>query len=210
MRNVYREKGRESDSNTSGSDEDTCKEARGLVSHYVDAMSHSYESYVLAGYLYRGIKADRSDTSKWQLPEESYPNDILPPYLSGTAYLLSTNVVPHLLDTARNTPIIRLEDVYLTGLVASDRLKLRLSHVEGFERFRPRWEGPCVYQSLLTAHGFTPEELRVTTHTTLDLPEGSCDGLLTRAGLAINNFLTSLFPRLPTAGLSDNDIDTVI
>lgn len=187
-----------------------CDGARELVSHYIDAKTHSYESYVIGGYLYRGVKTDRSSTSKWQLPVASYAKDTLPNYLSGTAYLLSTNIIPHLLEAAKHTPVIHLEDVYLTGLVATERLKLRLTNIEGFERFRPRFEGPCVYEGLLTAHGFTPGELRAATHSTLGLPKGACDGVLTRAAVRVNRVLTAVFPRLPAAGLTDVDVNEVI
>ncbi|KAG0711711.1 Beta-1,3-galactosyltransferase 5 [Chionoecetes opilio] len=188
-----------------------CDEAKGYVSHYVDATSHKYESYVLGGYLYKGIKPDRSDSSKWQLSKAAYPSDELPNYLSGTAYLLSANIVTHLLNAARHTPLIRLEDVYLTGLVARE-LKLRATHIDGFERFRPRFEGPCVYRNLLTAHGFAPGELRLAAQGSVGVGEGACDGVLTRLGLAVNGVVTALFPRLPAASssLSDSDVEALI
>ena len=203
MRNVYKGDPR-------GKGDGECVGVRSHVSHYVDVVTHGYESYVLGGYLYQGIKPDRSVKSKWQLTKAFYPNDVLPPYLSGTAYLATGNIVPHLLEGARHTPVIPLEDVYITGLVASERLKLRLRHLAGFERFRPRFEAPCAYQSLLTAHGFTAGQLRVATQATFDLPKGACGGLLTRAGVALNGFITTLFPRLPSAGLTDDDVDATI
>ncbi|XP_045126834.1 beta-1,3-galactosyltransferase 1-like [Portunus trituberculatus] len=169
---------------------------RELVSHYIDARTKGYESYVIGGYLYRNVKTDRSGASKWQLSRSVYAKDTLPNYVSGTAYVLSANIIPHLLEAAKHTPIIHLEDVYLTGLVATEQLKLRLTNIEGFERFRPRFEGPCVYQDLLTAHGFTPGELRAATHSTLGLGNGVCDGVLTKAAIRLNKVLTAIFPKL--------------
>lgn len=42
--------------------------------------------------------------------EEFYPN-----YLSGTGYLMSQDVVAKLFKTTLHTPIVHLEDVYITG-----------------------------------------------------------------------------------------------
>ena len=187
-----------------------CGDAREMVSHYIDAKTRSYESYFMGGYLYRGVKTDRSSSSKWQLSTLLYAEDTLPNYLSGTAYLLSGNIIPHLLEAAKHTPLIPLEDVYLTGLVATQRLKLRLTNIDGFERFRPRFEGPCVYEGLLTAHGFTPGELRAATHSTLGLAKGACGGVLTKAAVKVNRVITAVFPKLPAAGVTEVDVSEVI
>lgn len=207
--NVYVEKGSKKDSHSQNKG---CEGVRSLVSYYTDAKNHRYESYVLAGYLYRDIKPYRDPTSKWYVPKTSYPREILPPFLSGTAYLVSINVIPHLLNGARNTPAIALEDVYLTGLVASEQLKLRLSKLEGIERFRPRWESACAYKTTLTAHGFTPGELRDTTHMALAVADDACDGMFVRIGLALNRIITSVFPRLPSSSslLDSADVSVTI
>ncbi len=39
-------------------------------------------------------------------------------YMSGGAYLLRTALIPKLLQAALTTPIIHMEDIYVTGLVA--------------------------------------------------------------------------------------------
>lgn len=52
-------------------------------------------------------------------PNYMYPGRIYPNYLSGTGYLMSTDVVPKLYNAALETPIFHLEDVYITGKLKS-------------------------------------------------------------------------------------------
>lgn len=44
-----------------------------------------------------------------------YKGDTYPNYLSGTAYVMSIDVAPVLYQTAVETPLLHLEDVFITG-----------------------------------------------------------------------------------------------
>lgn len=44
-----------------------------------------------------------------------YKGDTYPNYLSGTAYIMSIDVAPVLYKTAVETPLLHLEDVFITG-----------------------------------------------------------------------------------------------
>lgn len=120
----------------------------------------SQEDYLLIGYRYDDIGPIRDTRSKWYLPEWLYPAVRFPSFLSGTAYLFSGSLVPRLYATALNTPYINLEDVFLTGLVASERLGLRLTSHPGFRRNKPHAEHACLYRQLVTAHELSPDHLR--------------------------------------------------
>lgn len=55
---------------------------------------------------------------KYSQPVHSYPFKVYPPRLCGGAYLMSRKTAHTLLQTARFVPLIRGEDVYITGVLA--------------------------------------------------------------------------------------------
>ncbi|XP_037788179.1 beta-1,3-galactosyltransferase 5-like isoform X2 [Penaeus monodon] len=56
---------------------------------------------------------------KWNVTKEEYKLTYYPPFVLGPAYIVSGNAVDRLLQYAAHTPFLWLEDVYITGLVAS-------------------------------------------------------------------------------------------
>ncbi|XP_063601551.1 beta-1,3-galactosyltransferase 5-like [Penaeus indicus] len=168
----------------------------GLINYYVNSKSHDYESYIFGGYLYKNVQADRNPSSKWYLDRSVYRYDRLPPFLSGTAYIMSSNIIPHLIHEAKQHPVIALEDVYMSGIIGSQGLKLKLSHLDGWSRFRPRWDSVCTYNELLTAHGLSPAELSSMSLAVASLDNGACDGILTYVLNNFNSLVSYLFPRV--------------
>lgn len=77
--------------------------------------------------------------------EKTYPN-----YLSGTGYVMSMNVALKLYQAALITPVLHLEDVYITGLCAR-RAKIRPVNHPGFS-YIPRKIDPCVLSNAITTH----------------------------------------------------------
>lgn len=57
-----------------------------------------------------------------------YTGRVYPNYLSGTAYLMSIDVVSKLYSAALRTPIFHLEDVYITGNKCSIIINTVLKH----------------------------------------------------------------------------------
>lgn len=167
-----------------------------LINYYINSESHEYESYFFGGYLYVNVKADRNPNSKWYLHPKVYSATILPPFLSGTAYILTTNLIQHLLYACKYEPIIPLEDVYISGLLGSKGLKLKLSHVEGWSRFRPRWNTLCLFHDLLTAHGLSPSELLSITSSVSNLDKGECDTLGVHFINYFNTIISHFFPKI--------------
>jgi hypothetical protein len=54
----------------------------------------------------------------WQVNQAQFPQKTYPPYCSGCAYVVSQDILPQLLSTARSIPMLPIEDVYVTGLLA--------------------------------------------------------------------------------------------
>jgi len=84
-------------------------------------------------------------TPKYMYSEKTYPN-----YLSGTGYVMSMNVASKLYQAALVTPLLHLEDVYITGLCAK-RARVRPVNHSGFS-YIPRKMDPCVLRNSITTH----------------------------------------------------------
>ena len=98
----------------------------------------------------------RDPYSKWHVSRKSYRWTFLPPYCSGTGYLLSMGLVKRVRNISSNVSFFHLEDVYV-GLCL---LQLRYSVLDviGFNRVRH----DCVYRtsSEITMHYMGPSRLR--------------------------------------------------
>lgn len=53
-----------------------------------------------------------------------------------------------------------MEDVFFTGMVASDSLKFNFKHDDRFREDRPFFKNICLYEELITAHKLHPNLLR--------------------------------------------------
>lgn len=52
-----------------------------------------------------------------------YSGRVYPNYLSGTGYVMSADVVTRLYKAALKTPLLHLEDVYITGIFILTNIK---------------------------------------------------------------------------------------
>lgn len=89
---------------------------------------------------------------KYMFAQATYPN-----YLSGTGYVMSLDVASKLYLTALETPLLYLEDVYLTGVCAK-RAKLHPTNHPGFS-FVARKLDACVFRGVITAHRVSTKNL---------------------------------------------------
>ena len=54
----------------------------------------------------------------WQVNQAQFPQPTYPPYCSGCAYVLNQDILSALLTAAKSIPMLPIEDVYVTGLLA--------------------------------------------------------------------------------------------
>lgn len=87
-------------------------------------------------------------TPKYMYPERTFPN-----YLSGTGYVMSLDVASRLFKTALSTPLLHLEDVYITGVCAK-RAGVRPVNHYGFS-YIPRKLETCALREAITTHKIT-------------------------------------------------------
>jgi len=54
---------------------------------------------------------------KWKLSKDEFPFDVFPPYESGSAYVITGDLIHELYVTAEYVPYIHVDDVYITGIL---------------------------------------------------------------------------------------------
>ncbi|XP_057328033.1 beta-1,3-galactosyltransferase 1-like isoform X1 [Microplitis mediator] len=104
----------------------------------------------LMGSLICNARPISDPKNKWYTPKYMFSEKTYPNYLSGTGYVMSLDVASKLYATALKTPLLHLEDVYLTGLCAK-KAKLRPVNNPGFS-YIPRKFDYCVLKNSITAH----------------------------------------------------------
>ncbi|KAH0949039.1 hypothetical protein HN011_011220 [Eciton burchellii] len=108
------------------------------------------QSETLLGSLICNAKPISDPKNKWYTPKYMYSEKTYPNYLSGTGYVMSMSVASKLYQAALVTPLLHLEDVYITGLCAK-RARVRPVNHSGFS-YIPRKMDPCVLRNSITTH----------------------------------------------------------
>jgi len=85
------------------------------------------------GFMFPNFKPVRDNSSKWYVPYNVYPAERFPDYLSGDAYLISSNAVSEILKFVKKVDVVSIDDMLFTGLLADLAGVLK---VEGDEHFR--------------------------------------------------------------------------
>ncbi|XP_011306954.1 beta-1,3-galactosyltransferase 1 isoform X2 [Fopius arisanus] len=112
--------------------------------------SRQRSSDTLIGSLICNARPILDPKNKWYTPKYMFSEKTYPNYLSGTGYVMSLDVAVKLYESALSTPLLHLEDVYITGLCAR-RAKLRPVDHPGFS-YAQRKLDFCVLKSAITAH----------------------------------------------------------
>ncbi|XP_012286095.1 N-acetyllactosaminide beta-1,3-N-acetylglucosaminyltransferase 4 isoform X2 [Orussus abietinus] len=109
-----------------------------------------YTTNTLLGSLICNAKPILDPKNKWYTPKYMYSEKMYPNYLSGTGYVMSIDVAEKLYQAALATPLLHLEDVYITGVCAR-RARLKPVNHPGFS-YVPRKLEPCIFRDVITAH----------------------------------------------------------
>ena len=107
--------------------------------------------------------SDVKMTGKWAMTDNEFPFPKFPPYLAGSAYVITTDIVVELLVTSDYVPYIFIDDVYVTGILG--RI-LNVTLVDGKTRFEfarvwSRAASACAIMSrhVMTSTRMTPKKL---------------------------------------------------
>ncbi|CAH1773094.1 unnamed protein product [Owenia fusiformis] len=106
--------------------------------------------WTIMGHLQIGARPDLDPQSKWFTPKSKFHKKTYPDYCSGTAYVLTNDIINALYKAALNTPIFWLEDVYITGILAE---KVKAKHIQN-HKFDSvgRERDPCVLRTIISVH----------------------------------------------------------
>lgn len=99
-------------------------------------------------------------SSKWYTPFYMYNESIYyPDYLSGSGYVMSSNVAQRIYETALNMQLIHLEDVFVTGICAQRvNIKPRNNHL--FVHTEDHTINYCEIRGLITKHEVYTDQFR--------------------------------------------------
>ena len=75
-----------------------------------------YETKLIMGPYNPKSRVQRS--GRWALTREDFPFEYFPPYTSGAAYVIMADLVRDLYETSQYIPLINVEDVFITGILA--------------------------------------------------------------------------------------------
>jgi len=80
-------------------------------------VAYQNPTYKFIGNMFCQSPVYRSKTDKYYTPRYMYQANRYPAYLSGIGYLIRTDIIPRLLKMSLTTPMIHMDDVYMTGIL---------------------------------------------------------------------------------------------
>ncbi|XP_003696966.1 beta-1,3-galactosyltransferase 5-like [Apis florea] len=95
------------------------------------AIKHARDKNVIFGRLAKKWKPIRNKKSKYFVSQAQFKHAVFPDFTTGPAYLLSSDIVRKLYDAALDQTYLKLEDVFVTGIVA-DKLGIKRTHANEF------------------------------------------------------------------------------
>uniref|UniRef100_T1JIK3 Hexosyltransferase n=1 Tax=Strigamia maritima TaxID=126957 RepID=T1JIK3_STRMM len=122
------------------------------------ALKQRDQPNLLLGSLICGAIPIKDRKSKWYSPSSMYRENVYPNYLSGTAYVVSRDLIRPLFKTALETPFFHLEDIFITGICARKNRIRPQDHI-GFSYQRRRMD-PCLFRRVITSHRMNPNDMR--------------------------------------------------
>ena len=76
------------------------------------------------------VRSSSSAYSKWFIPHDLWPSDTLPNFVAGFCYVVGSEALRDIYRTSLTySPLFHLEDVFLTGIIASHTLHMKLSGI---------------------------------------------------------------------------------
>jgi hypothetical protein len=149
---------------------DYCPEARHILKTdddmYVNiplllefADKHINDKKVIFGHLAKKWKPVRNVKSKYYVDPIQFPDRILPDFCTGPAYLITNDTVSILLEETLKSRFLRLEDVLVTGVVASKLGINRINVPEFKNTFPTKNLNPCILEKTITFHDIEPNKL---------------------------------------------------
>lgn len=119
-------------------------------------LKHSPEQQVIYGRLARKWKPIHNKKSKYFISPQQYKMAVFPDFTTGPAYLFPAALARVMYPAALKHTYLKLEDVFVTGIVASD-LKIKRTHAPEFLNKRVSLTA-CNVQSNISIHNVKVSE----------------------------------------------------
>ncbi|XP_053619963.1 beta-1,3-galactosyltransferase 5-like [Plodia interpunctella] len=91
------------------------------------------------------------------VPRTQYPGDVFPKFVVGPAYLITSDCIKDILVAAPNKTYLRLEDVFVTGVLRKE-LGIKRQIIEEFGHYKGYVFKPCVAKRKIAIHSVTYHE----------------------------------------------------
>ncbi|CAH0598130.1 unnamed protein product [Chrysodeixis includens] len=117
---------------------------------FASAPARANATRTIWGKVVRRALPKRTTKSKYYVSPLQFPARVFPDFATGPAYLLTADCIRPLLAAAPAEPYVRLEDVFVTGVLAA-RLGLRRLHAPEFYNKKVAAH-PCAVQRGLAIH----------------------------------------------------------
>lgn len=128
------------------------------VPYLIGVLKDKQKTNSVIGMLNTGARPIHNPASKWYTPQEMYKEAVYPPYLSGTAYVISGDIVSKLFHASEMTPLFWLEDVYITGLCRR-KINANAEPDYGFTYVHRSPTG-CAYRPVISGHDNTLDDIQ--------------------------------------------------
>ncbi|XP_059220485.1 UDP-GlcNAc:betaGal beta-1,3-N-acetylglucosaminyltransferase 9 [Stomoxys calcitrans] len=115
---------------------------------FLDA--HSKDKRVIYGRLAKKWKPIRNKKSKYYISTGQFNAAVFPPFTTGPAYVLTSDIVHELYEKSLEQVYLKLEDVFTTGIVAQ-LLGIKRVHVNEFLNRRIAFN-PCNIRKSISVH----------------------------------------------------------
>ncbi|XP_011183549.1 uncharacterized protein LOC105212899 [Zeugodacus cucurbitae] len=112
--------------------------------------SHIKEKRVIYGRLAKQWKPIRNKKSKYYVSTDQFSQPLFPPFTTGPAYLITSDVIHLLYERSLHQVYLKLEDVFTTGIVAQ-QLGIKRVHANEFLNRRIAFN-PCNIRKLISVH----------------------------------------------------------
>ncbi|XP_067835878.1 beta-1,3-galactosyltransferase 5-like [Heptranchias perlo] len=139
-----------------------------------ELLSQTSNKDIFTGYIMGNSKPIRDQSSKWYVSKQEYPQDMYPPFCSGTGYVLSADLACRVWDVSSSVPKLKLEDVYI-GLCLA-KLKIQPVEIHSLQTFHITKVhfSVCGFRKIVTSHGVKPFELLLYWKTLADSAQEVC------------------------------------
>ncbi|XP_053369579.1 beta-1,3-galactosyltransferase 1-like [Clarias gariepinus] len=126
-------------------DSDMFLNVNSLINMLLQAPRENY----MTGLVASGAIVLRDPSSKWYLPKDVFPEDFYPPYALGLGYVLSLDLPNKLIEGAKHTQPVYIEDVFLGLCMRYLRISFTIQADQSLFNVFPVSYNRCRYSKLI-------------------------------------------------------------